>query len=236
LNSTGPHRALRNRTDAGITLIELMVVMGIVAGLITAAALSIGSLTASDLRNEAMRMTSVMKYTWTQAAINNTQYRMVLDLDNNEYSVQVTDSPVAAPAPQQQGDEGLLPEEAKELENEQNVEASDPFRDGSSDPFGIYKAPTYEKVQNAVFEGRELKEGLRFHHVWTVGNETPIRKGKVAVGFFPDGFQQQVIIVLTDGDNEFYSIANEPLTGRVKIYSKRIEPDEAFGEPAEVQD
>lgn len=234
--SPAAHRALRNRSTAGFTIMELLVVMAIIAGLTGAAIYGISAITATDLRNEAMRMTSVMKYTWTQAAINNTQYRMVLDLDTNEYSVQVTDSPVAPPAPEQQGEEGLLPEEAMELENKQNVEASDPFRDGSSDPFGIYNAPTYERVQNAVFQGRTLKENLKFHQVWTVGNETPIRKGKVAVGFFPDGFQQQVIIVLTDGQDNYYSIANEPLTGRVKIYSKLIEPDDAFGQPADVQD
>jgi prepilin-type N-terminal cleavage/methylation domain-containing protein len=227
---------LRNAASNGFTVIELLVVLALVAGLTGVAVMGIGSLTSSDLRNEAMRMTSVMKYTWTQAAINNTQYRMVLDLDSNEYSVQVTDSPVAPPVQEQEGDEGLLPEEAMELENEQNVEASDPFRDGSSDPFGIYRPPSYETVQNAVFKGRKLKEDLTFHEVWTVGSETPIREGKVAVGFFPDGFQQQVIIILTDGEDNYYSVANEPLTGRVKIYSDRIEPDEAFGEPAEVQD
>lgn len=215
---------------------ELLVTLTIVAGLTGAAIIGVSSVTAGDLRDEAMRMTSVMKYTWTQAAINNTQYRLVLDLDADEYAVQVTDSPVAPPVIDEGGDEGLLPEEAMALENEQSAEAADPFRDGSSDPFGIYRPPSYETVQNAVFDGRTLKEGVDFDQVWTAGRDQPIRSGKVAVGFFPDGFQQQVIIVLRDERDNYYSVVNEPLTGRVKIYSDIIEPDSAFGEAVDDQD
>jgi hypothetical protein len=210
-----------------MTIIEVMVVMFIVAGLAGMSFYAVGALTATDLRDEAMRMTSAMKYTWTRAAVNGAQYRMVIDLEAGEYHTEVTDAPVVQEAPDNAGSsEGVLPEEAQERENAKKANASDLFGE-ESDPFGVHRAPTYEQVQDGAIEPRAFESGVKIKEVHVAYQDTPITSGKVAVNFFPDGFQQPVIIVLTnEEEDDFFSLVNEPLTGRVKLFSKRIEDRE----------
>jgi general secretion pathway protein H len=206
----------------GLTIIELMVVMAIVAGLAAMSVYAVGALTAGDLRDESMRLTSAMKYTWTRAAVNGAQYRIVFDIDGNSYRSEVTDAPVVRESTDEGGEEGVLPEEARERENERNAGASDLFGD-DSDPFGIHRAPTYEQVEDGALEPHTFKEGVSIYEIHVGYQDTPITSGKVAVNFFPDGFQQPVIIVLRGGENDFYSLVNEPLTGRIKLYSERLD-------------
>jgi prepilin-type N-terminal cleavage/methylation domain-containing protein len=209
---------------AGMTIIEMLVVLVIVAGLAALSLNAVGALSATDLRDEAMRLTSSIKYTWTRAAVNGAQYRMVIDLDSGEYHTEVTDAMVVREAPAETGgEEGVLPEEAQERENEQNASASNMFGE-ESDPFGIHRTPTYEQVQKGALKPRKLEAGVKIYEVHVAYQDRPITSGKVAINFFPDGFQQPVIIVLSNEEgDDFYSLVNEPLTGRVKLFSERIE-------------
>lgn len=219
------HRLITSR--AGMTIIEVLVVLMIVASLAALSLNAVGALSATDLRDEAMRMTSSMKYTWTRAAVNGAQYRMVINLDSGEYHTEVTDARVVREAPAQTGgEEGVLPEDAQERENDKNAGASDLFGK-ESDPFGIHRTPTYEQVQDGALEPRKLKPGLKVYEVHVAYQDRPISSGKVAINFFPDGFQQPVIIVLSNEEgDDFYSLVNEPLTGRIKLFSERIDDRE----------
>jgi prepilin-type N-terminal cleavage/methylation domain-containing protein len=218
-------RVLKSR--AGMTLIEMLVVLALVAGLAALSLNAVGALSATDLRDEAMRLTSSVKYTWTRAAVNGAQYRMVIDLDSGSYHTEVTDAMVVREAPAETGGaEGVLPEREQERENDQNAGASDLFGE-DSDPFGIHRVPTYEQVQDGALEPRTLEAGIKIYEVHVAYQDQPITSGKVAINFFPDGFQQPVIIVLSnDEGDDFYSLVNEPLTGRVKLFSKRIDDRE----------
>ncbi|MFP4599040.1 MAG: Tfp pilus assembly protein FimT/FimU [Persicimonas sp.] len=210
----------------GMTIIELMMVMAIAAGLMAMSVYTVGALSASDLRDEAMRMTSSMKYTWTRAAVNGAQYRMVIDLDEGSYHTEVTDAPVVREMPNLGSDEGVLPEEVAEKERRKSASSSNLFDDGESDPFGIHQAPTYEQVEDGAIEPHTFKEGVSIEEVHVAYQDRPITSGKVAVNFFPDGFQQPVIIVLTGGEDDFYSLVNEPLTGRIRLTSERLDDRE----------
>jgi hypothetical protein len=207
-----------------MTIIEILVVLMIMAGLAALSLNAVGALSATDLRDDAMRLTSAMKYTWTRAAVNGAQYRMVIDLDSGEYHTEVTDALVVREAPASAGsEEGVLPEEAQERENRKSASASNLFGE-ESDPFGIHRAPTYEQVEAGALKARAFKSGVKVYEVHVAYQDRPITSGKIAINFFPDGFQQPVIIVLSNEEgDDFYSLVNEPLTGRVKLYSERIE-------------
>lgn len=210
----------------GFTLIEVLVVLTIVAGLMGAAVYGLGMVTASDLRDQAMRLTAVMKDTWSRAATEQVNYRLVLDLDANSYWVEVSDADVVTRLELQEkfdadNKRARLEEERQRDANRRNAAASDLFVD--SDPFGISRATRFEPADSEAIDHKNFRDGIRLHQVLTTAQDTPITQGQVAVSFFPDGFQEPIIIVLKDERGSYYSLVNEPLTGRVKIYSRLIE-------------
>lgn len=222
-------------TPRGITLVELMIVIFILAMLAAGGVQMVGLLTHGQLKDEAMRFTSAMQYTSNQAALNNRQYRMVIDLDQNEYHTEVTDADVviddAGEDAQQAYDEGLLPEEARQMERERQAERRGLFDDDEEDPFGISRRTGFQRAEEAVIEARTLDHGIEFETVRTESRTRPIRDGRVAIHFFPNGIQQQAHIVFRDPSSDArYTLITEPLTGRLRIYSGEREVPDDFGE------
>lgn len=217
----------------GITLVELMITVAIVVGLLGAGAYSMGMIGQGELKNEAMRMTSAINYTWSRAAMNNTQYRMVFDLGANKYYTEVTDAPVVQKNQPDQDSEEYVSEEARAAQEEQDQQGS---AGKDSDPFNVNQKPTYEQVEDSVLESHELGNGIRIKKVVPCDQETTITEGKAAIHFFPNGFQQPAIIVLSAGEGSTYSLKTEPLTGRVKVFAKELEKTEDCGAPQEVQE
>lgn len=217
-------------------MIEVMVVLAIVAGVMGASVYSLGMIARTDLRNEAMRMTSAIQYTWGRAAMNNAQYRLVVDLGAGTYHTEVTDAPVVEREPDEdQESDRFMSEEAKKAEEESEKEES-LFDDEEKDPFNLNQKPTYKRVKEGAVKERKLPEGISFESVVKANRTTPIEEGKAAIRFFPNGFQEPAIIVLKNSDGSYYSLKTEALTGRVKIYAKKLEKPEAFGQPEEVQE
>lgn len=223
------------RHRRGITLVELMVTIAIVVGLLGAGAYSMGFVAQSGLKNEAMRLTSAMNYTWSRAAMNNAQYRMIFNLENGSYRTEVTSAPVVEK--ERSGDsEEYLSEEAREAQEEQeNEREREMGATDDSDPFEVNRKPSYEEVEDSELKKHDLRSGVRIQEVIPCDREQPVQEGNAAVHFFPNGFQQPAIIVLTNASGDFYSLKTEPLTGRVRVFSKRLDKTEDCGEPEEVQ-
>lgn len=222
MTSDRPHR-LSLTARRGFTLIEMLVVLAIVAGMMGAAVYGLNTVTAANLRDEAMRLTSVMQFTWSRAAVEQVNYRLVIDLDKNTYWTEVSDANVVK-ALSEAGD--LRRQMDKRAENDE-IEQEEGLDEDSigyeTDPFGISQATSFTRAENAAIEPKNFHDGIEIYQVLTTRQDAPITDGVAAVSFFPDGFQEPVIIVLRDSHGAFYSVINEPLTGRVKIYSRLIE-------------
>jgi type II secretory pathway pseudopilin PulG len=239
-----------------MTLIELIVVIAIAAGLLGASLYSINMLTAADLRDESMRLTSAIKHTWTQAALKNTQYRLILNLEKGTYHTEIAKLPARTTRSKpddggdgdaeqsssfgssdpseamdtQQGGKVALPPPT-EITSEDDLENEE-----ETDPFGVDKAVEYREVKKSIIEETTLKEGISFKQVKTPGIEKPQRKGKVSLRFYPDGFMEPAVIVLENKRKEHFSVVTEPLTGRVKLFSRIYETPDDFGEGTESDD
>lgn len=195
----------------------------------------VGLVTHSQLKDEAMRFSSAVKYTSNQAALNNRQYRLIIDFESNEYYTEVTDSDVVIDGSdddaQQAYDDGLLPEEARQLELDRKAERGGLFREEEDDPFGLSKRTGFSRAEDAVLEARELRNGIVFESVRTENRRQPIRDGRAAIHFFPSGLQQQAKVVLRDPSSDaLFTLITEPLTGRIIAYSGLHEVGEDFGE------
>ena len=214
----------------GMTLVEIMVVMLLLAGMMMGAGYGISAVTRSDLRKEAMMVTAAIKHSHNTAAMNNTRYRMVFDLDTGEYHTEVTDSAVLVEEPtgMAEDEEGLLPEEARELEEQHRAE-NDLFDEAEADPFGLNRKVTFNRVQDGLIKPRKLQPPMRFVKIMTRHQQIPFEKGKATVSFYPDGSMEPALITIGDDSGAFYTLLTEPLTGRIKIYSADMEIPDDFG-------
>ncbi|MFU8804937.1 MAG: Tfp pilus assembly protein FimT/FimU [Bradymonadaceae bacterium] len=220
----------RNQHPRGFTIIELLVVLVIAAGLMGLGVSMLNILSHSALKDESMRLTSVIKYTYHQAALNNAQYRLVLDLDQGTYHTEVTESPVVPKMIDLESSEGMLPEEAQELEKQYRAK-HDLFNERENDPFGMHqRKPSYQRISDGEVEPRSLPDGIRIIRVVTAYQRRPFESGRAAVSFFPNGFQQHVMIYLGDEHGGVSTLVTEPLTGRVRIYSRELDVPSNFGE------
>lgn len=214
-------------------MIELMIVLAIGVGLIGASIYSINVITASKLKDQAMRLTSTIKHAWNQAALNKAQYRLVIDLDSNSYHTEVAEVPSAVEE-KKRSDDLTNYRTFKEGESRKLGGKDDPHEKdrnaGESDPFGVNKTVSYKKLESSVVEPTKLPAGIEFVKVHTTQREEAYVKGKTGVLFFPNGFQQPAIIVLKNKAGSHYSVVTEPLTGRVKIFSKKLKRPSEFGQ------
>ena len=219
-----------------MTLVELMVTLAIVTTLMGAGMYSMGLVGRSDLKSEAMRLTSSIKYTWNRAAMNNAQYRMVFQLDGNSYHTEVTDAPVVSKKrASEEESERFLSEEARRAQ-EQDEQQNSLFDEEESDPFNVNRKTTYKKVEDDALESHTLPDGMVIERVIPCDREEVITRGKAAIRFYPNGFQEPVIVVMRSGKDTYFSLKTEPLTGRVKLYSKKLEKTEDCGQPQEIQE
>lgn len=217
------------RHPKGITVIELMVVMTIIAAIVGVGAYSVSAISASDLRNESMRVAAVMRYTYSNAALNNSRYRMVFDLETGEYYTEVTDQALVETERSKEDEEEFLSDEAREL-GQRWDEEDDLFDDEEADPFGLNRKVNYRRVNDVVIEKTNLKEGVRFAEIYTTQRDEPYTRGKAAMSFFPNGFQDQVMVVLEDSTGAQVSLLTEPMTGRVLVFTEEMELPDDFGE------
>ncbi len=230
-------------TRAGFTLVEVMVVLAIMAGMMGGAALLLGTLEAGKMRGEAIKLTSALKYTYAQAAVNNSRYRIVFDLDAGTYNAEVVRSAIVSggPAPggipgtpgfgvaaEDEDDSEFLTDEARAL-GEQKDREDDLFDEDEDNPFGVNRRVTYERVQDGVIDPGKLKDGIKFSRI-VVAGAVDRTEGTASVTFFPNGFQEPALIYMEDASGAMFTIKTEPLTGRVKLYSRELEIPQDFGE------
>ena len=69
----------------GFTVLELMVVIAIVLFVSAAVVASVQSLRQASLSTQADRLAVSIRYLYDLAALNNTVYRLVIDMDSNAY-------------------------------------------------------------------------------------------------------------------------------------------------------
>lgn len=217
--------------ERGITVVELMVVMAIVSIMMGLGAMALGSINDGDLREDAGNVAAAIKYTYSNAAINNTHYRLVFQVGGNEYYSEIASSGVERTVKTSgtNNTEDYLTEEAQRLADKVEEER-DLFADEEENPFGVNRKVSYERVEDAILDKTRLHEGVRFTKIIKAGSDEEYTSGTVSMSFFPNGFQEQVFILMETTDGAKIALVTEPLTGRVLTFTNTEEPPEGFGE------
>lgn len=219
----------RRSTSRGLSVVELMVVLTIIATITGIGAYSLGMVGGNQLKSDALRIASVIKYTYANACLNNTRYRLVVELGTGNYYSEVTDEPVISLA-EQSADEEMLTEEARELAKSKDRE-DDLFDEREANPFGVNRRVSFERVQDVIIKDTKLGQGIVFAKAYTPRfPEKALEEGRAAVSFFPNGYMEPLLLIIKDEEGNAYSLLTEAMTGRVRVMSGEIDPPEGFAE------
>ncbi len=198
---------------AGITLIELMVVLAIVAGIAAISFSAFGSLTNATLRAEAMRMSGALRMVYGRAAINGLRYQVTVDIEGNTFSVQCSPDNVLIP----------------EGEGTADDEGLDALDDDEADPFGLgVERATLDDCAEPLLETTAMRGDVEIARVLTTHHKDPVEEGTATIAYFPNGFVERSLIWLKSRET-FLSLSIEPMSGRVVVHAGDLDvPDDFF--------
>jgi prepilin-type N-terminal cleavage/methylation domain-containing protein len=227
----------------GMTVLELMVVLAIIAGASILVRSGFRLVTKADLVDNSTELSAVMRRASTLAVEHGEMHRVVIDLDTQLYTVEVCQGATAIAR-----NEALraTPEEkARALEKGKNAFANMPAQASeSADPQDAEKRAlavagqhvsdrtcvTAGDVITGAAEGKDDKgsvkgwvrhlkadKGIKFKEIWVQHRDESVTKGQVAIYFFPNGASEKAVVELTDG-SEVFSVLVFGLTGRVELH------------------
>ncbi len=217
-----PGRALR---QAGMTLIEIMIVLAISSLMIGMVLYSANSGRAAEVTRATNQLANTIRFTFNKARVSGTYFRININIDDREFSVQQADEAMYMPATDRNGEPVVLTEsekedrEARDKRAEENynrsviakildAEASADEDGGDIDPYGAsvrkvprQKPPVFSAFddENALSEVKKpfkLPKELEIVSIRTEHDPKPIQKGEANLFFFPQGRTQKAHIQL----------------------------------------
>jgi general secretion pathway protein H len=196
--------------NRGMTLIEIMIGLTIMALLTGVAMISVNSLTHASLRSSSLELTGAIKLNYDRAIMEKRIQRIGIDLDQQVWWIEFTEDPYTIAAEKLRG-KGGAKQEAEEKEEER---WPDEDRDEELE-LALEGGQSARFVPDAELgPPRPLEGDVRFSKVWTGHQEEPFTTGVAYLHFFRGGWTEPAVIELTDGD-EFMTLELAPLTGRV---------------------
>jgi general secretion pathway protein H len=226
---------MKRRATEGMTLIEVVVVVVIVALAFSGLSFSLGALTRTNLKSGAVKLASAARFAHYRAVIQGTTVRIAFDLPGNTFSVEEARGQIAlARADDERRKQGLE-------EGGTEIVAVDPWSAAKSrmdqalkpnlgtSPFGPLETPS--GASSTKYTNIALGRRVQIVKLIVPHEPTPLEQGKGSVHFFPGGITEHAVIQLSDGGEGRFSVELHPLTGKAKIHAEAYEPDSLLGDP-----
>jgi general secretion pathway protein H len=207
-------------SQRGLTLIEIMVVMAIIAVVSGVAIAGSMQLPSARLRRSATMLASAIKVAYTRATATSRDLRLVLDIDQQAIWLEQSDVPMLVQSASKVATAGADPITQVE---QQALAEGDKILKGPPVPkprFSPVNAYGFGDVQGGK-GGKALQSGIKFRSVQTTHDETPRMSGRAYLYFWPGGRTERASIQLRIGDSEesgrIVSVVVSPLTGKVTV-------------------
>jgi type II secretory pathway pseudopilin PulG len=220
--------------QAGMTVLEIMIVLAIIGGLFFIVRSGFRSVTKADLVEDANELTAVMRRAGDLAIEHGEQHRVVLDLDSGGYVVELCQGQLAVARNELlKADDEDTRRALERGKQRLNGLPSDALAAGDPEAAAHRAAalaghhladrkcrPADDSVTgDANGKGwlRKLrKDRVKFKEIWVQHRDDSVTKGQVAIYFSPLGGAEKSVIELTDG-SEVFSLLVYGLTGRVEL-------------------
>jgi len=234
------------RRSRGMSLIEVMIVMGIFVLMMGMVIVGFRSSRSAEALRAVNQVSNAVRYGFDKARVSGASYRLLINLDQGTFTLQEGDGRMYMPATDR---DGQLVEydadKAKDREDrDQRAEesynrslqaqvfggAGDKADDATVNPYAAtarkvprMRPPMFagfkeENALSGLSEAIALPEGVKISYVRTEHDFAPITEGEASLFFFPRGHTQRAHILVEDADGENrWTIKVAPLTGRVTV-------------------
>lgn len=229
---------MRPRRHArGLTLVEVLIVVVLIALLSGGALLGPGLLRSSRVRAAATLLVSAVRLAQNRSNANGRPVRLVIDLDQRRVLLEQATGSVFS---REKGAVAGGAEAQDEAEKKAKAE-TDRIMEGTRPP-----RPTFTPLkelsdpENGTL-GRELGSGVQVASVETEHDDEPMTEGRAYVYFWPGGITERATIRLKRSDitnsEDVLTVLISPLTGKASIQHGKVDfpppredPDgESFG-------
>lgn len=187
------------KSQRGFTLIEIMIVLGILAAIMAIATPRLLKKDA-NINTVARKFLVLAREVRTKARLQGATYRIVIKMDDKEPQYWVE----RASGPQRIDPDAY--EKALEKANEKKGEDAPP--------------PLYQMDKSITRKEQDLPSGLRFASLETANMKAPITSGEAYIHFFPEGFVEAAALQITNGQKLTWTLVFNPLTGQADIVEK----------------
>lgn len=184
----------------GFTLIEVMIVIAIIAGLIAVGAPRLLKKDA-NMKTVARQLTVLVKEIRNQAKLFNSTYRLVIRIEqgHESYWVEKSNGPALI--------------DTEKLKEEYEGKNKSDTKDKDAPP------PLFQIDKRLSKKEKTLPSNLHFAQVETINMSQPVTSGLAYIHFFPEGLLEASAIQITDNKNTWTLVFN-PLTGQADIVEK----------------
>jgi len=236
----------RSATQSGITLMEMLVVLAVIALLAMGLSAGYARLPSTALKKEAVRLAAFVRTAYDRATASGAHHRLVIDFTEGTYAIERCEGKV-----QVRKVRNLVEEvERKRLEAEKQALVANLQNAGSllatmvgdaGQKVGGASGTTgaaCEPIRGEMGKKQKLsgRPKVSFSRVFVAHLEEPADSDQVTINFFPLGTAERAVIELGVGENgeDKFSIVVRPLSGRVEMkQGEWRDADETVREDAE---
>jgi prepilin-type N-terminal cleavage/methylation domain-containing protein len=189
-------------SQKGFTLIEIMVVILIVAGVLAVGGTRLFN-PNENRRSQIRKLAIQTKELRTSARLQNATFRFVFEMDDKNGHRYWVESAAGQPLQFSEAQEEEL-EKLTEIQREEALKGRTKFEKDS-------------KHKEVVLNGGLVFEGIEIN-----GRSREFTEGRAYVHFFPQGLSDEAVIKLGDRKQQHWSIVIHPLTGAAEILNRSV--------------
>jgi general secretion pathway protein H len=207
------------RSRRGLTLIEILVVLSLMAVVTAVAVTGSMQLPSARLRGSVTMITSAIKVAYTRATATSRELRLVMDLDHQKIWLEETDVPMLVQVKDKTATGGADPvteAEKAALEDGDRLLKGPPVPRPLFHPIDTYGFGDVEAGKG----GKSLGRAVTFRAVQTAHDDEPRRSGRAYLYFWAGGLTERASIQLRIGTGATETVLTllvSPLTGKVTV-------------------
>lgn len=220
---------LRRRPRRGLTLIEVVIAVALIALLSGSLLFGKNMLVGSRMKAAATLIVSSVRFGLTRANATGRPTRLVIDFEKKQLSIEEASGSLMLREKGKDQAGGAAPASSAEAkaraETEKILDGPKAARPQFSPLSGVTGAV------EELAAGRPLGDGVEIVQVRTEHDEEPLREGRAYIYFWPGGTTERAIVQLKKaGDKEAaLTVTLSPLTGRAKIEKGAVDFPEPRG-------